>query len=92
MLAAALPAWDERWEQFALGRWHYALAVAGGLVGAGLTRGQSLWRQHLAMAVISWLAVVPLEIFHQGFVAPLTPLLSILTIPWIAQVVTPAIL
>jgi beta-lactamase superfamily II metal-dependent hydrolase len=86
-----LPSVSERWEDFGLGRWHYALAVAGGCVGAELTRKRPVWQSHAAMAIVSWLAVVPLEILEHGWVAPLTPLLSVLTIPVLAQFALPGL-
>lgn len=92
VLAWGLPALDERWQDFAMGRAHYALAVVGGLLGASLAQKQKAWRQHAAMAIGSWLAVVPLDAWQHGMVAPLTPVLSVVTIPWIASVVTPGLL
>ncbi len=88
------PAIDERFESFSWGRLHYALAVLGGVVGWALSESvpRSPWRgfhRHFAMALGSWLFVVPLEVWETQLVAPLTPVLSLLTIPFLAQGVLP---
>jgi len=60
------------------GRWHYFLAVWGGSWGVA---GRTGWRAHWWMAVGSWIAVVPLQLAHEGWIAMSTPILSLITIP-----------
>lgn len=60
------------------GRLHYFLAVWGGVWGSA---GMSGWRAHLGMAWGSWLWVAPLQLVHDSWVALVTPLLSLVTIP-----------
>jgi len=84
--------WDEKW---GLGREHYFAAVLGGMLGAALTGGQEepAWKSHLRMSIYSWLFVVPLEVFHFGaqgiWIAAGTPLLSLVSVPILAQVIYP---
>lgn len=58
----------------------YFLAVAGGVLGGS----------HLRMAVFSWLAVVPLDLWEHRSVALLTPIMSLLSIPLVTGVMIPA--
>lgn len=61
----------------------YALAVGGGMLGnAG----------HVQLALSSWLLSAFWEAWHQNYIAPLTPLFSLLTIPLFTVVVYPGIL
>jgi|GEM_PF-1651045 len=90
-------------DDFALGREHYALAVAGGLAGWDATtqlrqrseragrfkRLLAEFRSHAAMAIGSWLPIVPLDLHHHGLFSPLTPMLSLISIPLLAGVLYP---
>jgi beta-lactamase superfamily II metal-dependent hydrolase len=92
--------------EWAPGREHYALAVAGGLAAwdamSDIRRRASdggyiyrLWaglQSHAAMAVGSWLWIVPLDILHGNRLAPLTPILSFVSIPILAGVFYPALI
>ncbi len=70
----------------AWGRWHYFLAVWGGAWGVA---GKTGWRAHFGMAFGSWIAVVPLQLAHEGWVALSTPVLSLITIPVAGYVLMP---
>ena len=86
-------------EEEARGRWVYALAVGGGLYGMEIFRESSWLRffggmkrsiaDHLGLAWGSWIFVVFWEIFEEGSVALATPLLSLLTLPWICSLAYP---
>jgi beta-lactamase superfamily II metal-dependent hydrolase len=93
-------------DDFGLGRGHYALAVAGGLAGwdatvrlrqraehdGRLKRSLAELRSHAAMAVGSWLPIVPLDIMQHGLFSPLTPVLSLISIPLLAGVFYPLLI
>ncbi len=70
----------------AWGRWHYFLAVWGGSWGVA---GRTGWRAHWWMAVGSWIAVAPLQLAHEGWIALSTPVLSLITIPVAGYVLMP---
>ncbi len=95
-----IAAWDDDFDigRWAPGRWHYALAVAGGVTALDLVRGLGrsrfpTWlREHAAMAVGSWLTTALWDAWTTGWVAPSTPLLSLLTVPTLATIGYPMIL
>lgn len=61
----------------------YALAVGGGMLGnAG----------HIQLALSSWLLAAFWDAWHQNYIAPLTPIFSLLTIPIFTLGVYPGIL
>lgn len=62
------------------GRWIYALAVGGALTAWDGPRA-SPFRTHARMAVRSWVATAVLEAWVTGLCAPLTPILSLVTLP-----------
>lgn len=78
------------------GRWIYALAVGGGMMGVELFRSQR-WSQgrwksfatHSGLAVGSWIFVAIWEAFETGTVALATPILSLITLPLICQFAYP---
>ena len=79
------------------GRLIYLGAVAGGLAMLRPRRGGTLpprwgWRDHLALAVGSWVPVAVAEVGESGWLATATPGLSLVTIPWVSVVVYPALL
>ncbi len=69
------------------GAMHYYLAVGGSLVALAGTEGGFLL--HFRMAVYSWVPLAVLELCSDRYAAPLTPLLSLLTIPPVAFVLYP---
>ena len=76
------------------GRWHYDLAVGGGLLGlewARQMRGQrwSLLREHVAMAAGSWIFTAWIDLWANHQVAWMTPIWSLITIPLISWVLYP---
>jgi len=76
------------------GRWHYDLAVGGGLLGlewARQMRGRrwSLLREHVAMAVGSWVLTAGIDLWTNHQVAWMTPVWSLITIPLISWVLYP---
>ncbi len=92
--------------EWGMGRGHYALAVAGGLWGWDQTRalreqaqGLSVFTRlraaglsHASMAVFSWLWVVPLDVILGGTISPLTPGVSLISIPVLGGMVFPGLL
>ncbi|MBI2711942.1 MAG: MBL fold metallo-hydrolase [Bdellovibrio sp.] len=68
------------------GRWVYALAIGGGMIGYQRTRNS-----HLGMALGSWVAVAVFEGFTEGFVSLFTPLVSLITLPFICLGVYPTL-
>lgn len=76
------------------GRAHYFLAVSGGLFGYSWAKSTGLpgLVVHGAMALASWLATAMLDLFVLGQIAFLTPVISLLTIPILAQATYPALL
>jgi competence protein ComEC len=80
--------------RLSFGRLHYFLAVGGGLLGHiwAKERGWSALSVHAAMAVSSWLGTGVLDLFALGQIAYLTPLISLVTIPILAQATYPALL
>jgi competence protein ComEC len=90
-------------DAWAPGRWHYALAVGGGLAAIQLRRGRSAREaanpmipgglaDHAVLAVGSWVLVALWDAWHLGLVAPFTPVLSVLTIPIGSALALPAML
>lgn len=84
---------------WAPGRWHYALAVGGGLLAmqeAQRFKFRRAWLQtlwvHSALAVGSWLFTAVFEGFHTGLVALATPVLSLVTIPIFATFLYPVLI
>jgi competence protein ComEC len=79
----------------ARGRMLYAAAVAGGVLGGELARkGRhaglvATLREHAGMAIGSYLPAALLDGVARGWLALGTPLVSCITIPWIASVVYP---
>jgi len=73
-----------------IARWHYALAVGGGLLAWEASRGRPTWLRHLALSVGSWLLTVPLGLGLHSRFAPWTPLISLLFIPFVTVFVFPA--
>ncbi len=80
------------------GRWIYALAVGGGLVWHDSFRFKvsGKWGQilnalsgHLGLAVGSWILVALVEVWETGCVSLATPILSLVTLPWVCLVVYP---
>jgi len=81
------------------GRWVYALAVGGGLYGMEIFRKFSWFNflggmkrsvaDHLGLAWGSWILVAFWEIFHEGSVALATPILSLLSLPWMCSFAYP---
>jgi hypothetical protein len=67
--------------EWAPGELHYAAAWWGGILGYDFARARGFggFRSHFALSVASWLAVLPLDL-ASGHFAPVTPLLSLLTI------------
>ncbi|MEK7692310.1 MAG: MBL fold metallo-hydrolase, partial [Bdellovibrionota bacterium] len=100
--------WTTQWldptsEEWAPGRIHYTLAVAGGLWGLDLFNRRfvnpsplrtipMLAGQHASMSVASWLATAAWDLFSENWVATATPLYSLITIPIFAEFVLPAVL
>ena len=78
-----------RSDAWAPGRWFYAGAVGGGLLALEHARGRGAWTEHLALAVGSWALVAPVEALHRGWVAPGTPVWSLIEIPLLASWVYP---
>ncbi len=80
--------------RLSFGRAHYFLAVGGGLLGYGWakTKGLSGILAHAAMSLSSWLCTAVLDLFSLGQIAYLTPLISLLTIPILAQATYPGLL
>ncbi len=76
-------------DAWAPGRWLYAGAVGGGLLALELVRGRGAWIEHLALAVGSWALVAPAEAFLRGWVAPGTPVWSLIEIPILGSLVYP---
>lgn len=77
------------------GQWHYLLAVWGGIWAAEFSRrfgARNHLAQHLAMALLSWLAVAGLEAALIGWVQPYTALFSLITIPLSSLLIYPAAL
>ncbi|MGE0614059.1 MAG: ComEC/Rec2 family competence protein [Bacteriovoracia bacterium] len=75
------------------GSLHYALAVGGGLLAReALGRRRSVFLQHAAMAVGSWLPTAFIGILECGSVALLTPVLSLVTISIGVGLLYPAIM
>jgi competence protein ComEC len=72
------------------GAWHYYLAVGGSLVALARheSNGSGL-ALHFRMAVYSWVPVALLDVFRDGMVSPLTPVLSLLTIPPLTVILFP---
>ena len=74
---------------WAPGRWHYALAVGGGLMALPRYHSTAGWRagqpfglkEHVSMSLGSWWTTACWDVWLQGTVATFTPLLSLLTIP-----------
>jgi hypothetical protein len=79
--------------EFAPGRLHYALAVGGGLMGYEWSRaqGHSSLKMHCSLAWFSWVATAGLDLFS-GTVSPLTPILSLLSIPMITLIFYPTLM
>lgn len=61
----------------------YALAVGGGMLGKG---------GHFQLAVNSWIFAALWDAWNENLIAPLTPILSFLTIPIFAGVIYPLLL
>jgi len=92
--------------EWAMGRSHYGLAVAGGLWGwhrtetlrskarsrGFLTRWKCHLISHAAMAISSWLWVVPLDLAHGSIISPWTPWVSLISIPLLAGILFPCLL
>ncbi len=78
-----------RSDAWAPGRWLYAGAVGGGLLALEHARGRGAWIEHLALAVGSWALVAPMEALLRGWVAPGTPVWSLVEIPLLASWVYP---
>lgn len=74
---------------WAPGRWLYAGAVGGGLLALEQVRGRGILREHAAMSVGSWVLVAPFEALLRGWVAPATPLWSLIEIPILTSFVYP---
>ncbi|OFZ73333.1 MAG: hypothetical protein A3K03_07910 [Bdellovibrionales bacterium RIFOXYD1_FULL_44_7] len=87
--------------EWAPGRLHYALAVGGGLLAIEMRRSSSLEhnsnritdvvKDHLALAVGSWLFTAVYDAWSTGLIAFATPVLSLLTIPVFCSVVYPCV-
>lgn len=74
------------------GRILYALSVGGGLLGMGLAAQgnvQGVWRTHAGMALGSWWFAALWEVSHTGLLSPWTPVLSLLSIPFLVGVLYP---
>jgi len=78
-----------RSDAWAPGRWLYAGAVGGGLLALEYARGRGAWTEHLALAVGSWALVAPAEALLRGWVAPGTPVWSLIEIPFLASWIYP---
>lgn len=76
-------------EPFAPGRWHYALAVGGGLLAMETVAQAPAWRKHLALSLGSWLTTAVWDAATRGLVSAATPVISLLTIPWISLFALP---
>ena len=76
-------------ERSASGRLHYALAVAGGLWIWSQFHAQRF--SHLKMAIVSWFATAGLDMWELGLISVLTPLWSLITIPFFAGICFPLI-
>lgn len=82
------------------GQWVYSLAVGGGLIFLTVLkdarraqkREPTHLETHLCLAVGSWVGVALYEIYHEGMIALLTPLLSLITLPLICSLVYPVTL
>jgi len=84
---------------WAPGRIHYALAVAGGLMGMrgkNQTDSEDGFFKHLgshfSLALGSWWLTAVWDVIAEGLVSPLTPVVSLVTIPLFAVIVFPAII
>jgi beta-lactamase superfamily II metal-dependent hydrolase len=72
------------------GATHYYLAVGGACVALlRKTPDESKMRLHLQMAIYSWLPLAILDALHDRIAAPLTPLLSLITVPVVASFLYP---
>ncbi len=73
------------------GAWHYYLAVGGALVALARKSPptESAFRLHLRMATYSWIPLAAWDMVHDRLSAPMTPLLSLVTIPVVAFVLYP---
>jgi beta-lactamase superfamily II metal-dependent hydrolase len=103
-LAWVLSSWGAA--EWAMGRMHYALAVAGGIWGwhrteevrqkakrlGRLARWKAGLSSHAAMAISSWLWIVPLDLAHGSLISPWTPIVSMITIPILGGVLFPGLL
>ncbi len=64
------------------GAYHYYLAVGGSLVALlGRNSVSSGFKLHLEMAIYSWIPIAILDLLKDRLVSPLTPALSLITIP-----------
>lgn len=75
---------------WAPGRWVYASAVGGGLLVSDF--GRNPFEKHLLLAIGSWVFSAWLEAFHTGIVSPITPVISLLTIPVFVWLIYPSFL
>jgi len=67
------------------GALHYYLAVGGSLVAfSGPASARSPFRTHLEMAVFSWIPIACWDLLKDGLVSPMTPFLSLLTVPFLS--------
>jgi beta-lactamase superfamily II metal-dependent hydrolase len=84
------------------GRLLYALAVGGGLSVQGASPEgrngvkkqpwKNLWIEHFHLALGSWIPVALWDCWNDEILAPLTPVLSLLTIPIFTMLVYPLLL
>jgi beta-lactamase superfamily II metal-dependent hydrolase len=70
------------------GRWIYAFAVGGGLLGYHLFKS---WK-HTGLAIGSWVFVALGEAWSEGWVALGTPFLSLITLPFFCTFLYPSVL
>ncbi|RYZ67910.1 MAG: hypothetical protein EOP09_10260, partial [Proteobacteria bacterium] len=69
---------------------HYAAALLGAWVGAerSQTQGESWLKSHFTISLYSWISCLPFEIID-GRINPLTPILSLISVPLFAGLVFP---
>lgn len=75
---------------WAPGRWIYALAVGGGMMAANQVGRAHPLKQHLALAVGSWIFVAIWETWQTHLISVVTPILSLITLPLFCFLIYPA--
>ena len=72
------------------GRIHYVLAVWGGYLALS-SKTKNVFQEHFQLSLGSWALTALYDLITTGFLALLTPLMSLLSIPFCTIVLTPLI-